>query len=111
MVSKLCPETRALIRFYKNETELSYRKIAARCGVSKTVTYKICNTKLHPKLEPKNSTRKVGRRRVLNERDEITVLLAAKTLRQTSVNFSVKDVIQESGLDPSIAKRRTISLS
>ena len=109
MVNKLCPETRALIRFYKNETELSYRKIAARCGVSKSVVNKICNTKLHPKLEPKNS-RKVGRRRVLNERDERTVLRAVKTLRQTSVNFSVKDVIQESGLDPSIAKRRTISL-
>ena len=32
MVNKLCPETRVLIRFYKNETELSYRKIATRCG-------------------------------------------------------------------------------
>mgnify|MGYP002804076215 CR=1 FL=1 len=31
-------------------------------------------------------------------------------LRKSLVNFSVKDIIQESGLDPSIAKRRTISL-
>ena len=110
MVNKLCSETRALIRFYKNETELSYRKISARCGVSTSVVHKICNTKLQPKLEPKNSTRKFGRRRVLNDRDERKVLRAVKTLRQTSVNFSVKDVIQESGLDPRIAKRRTISL-
>jgi hypothetical protein len=33
-----------------------------------------------------------------------------KTLRKTTVNFSVKDVIHESDLDQSIAKRRTISL-
>lgn len=110
MVNKLCPETRALIRFYKNETELSYRKIAARCGVSKSVVHKICNMKLHSKLVAKNSSSKVGRPRFLNERDERTLLRAVKTLRQTSVNFSVKDVIQGSGLDPSIEKRRTISL-
>jgi hypothetical protein len=28
MFNKLCPETTALISLYKNETELSYRKIA-----------------------------------------------------------------------------------
>ena len=27
MVNKLCPETTALIRLYKNETELSYKKL------------------------------------------------------------------------------------
>ena len=110
MVNKLCPETTALIRLYKNETELSYRKIAVRCGVSKSVVHKICNTKLRQKLVPKISNGRVGRPRCLNKRDERLLLRAVKTLRKTSVNFSVKDVIQESGLDPSIAKRRTISL-
>ena len=110
MVNKLCPETRALIRFYKNETDLSYRKIAARCRVSKSVVHKICNTKRHLKLVPKNSNRKVERPRCLNERDERLLLRTVKTLQKTSVNVSVKDVIHESGLDPSVTKRRTISL-
>ncbi|CAB3978823.1 Hypothetical predicted protein [Paramuricea clavata] len=110
MVNKLCPETTALIRLYKNETELKYRKIAARCGVSKSAVHKKCNTKLRRKLVPKISNGRVGRPRCLNERDERSLLQAVKTLQKTSVNFSVKDVIQESGLDPSIAKRRTISL-
>ena len=65
---------------------------------------------MHQKLVPKISNGKVGRPRCLNERNERLLLRAVKTLRKTSVNFSVKDVIQESGLDPSIAKRRTISL-
>ncbi len=59
---------------------------------------------------PKSSNQKVGRPRRLNERDERLPLRTVKTLRKTSVNFSVKDVIHESGLDPSVIKRRTISL-
>lgn len=50
MVSKLCSETKALIPFYKNETELSYRKIAAHCGISESIVYKIWKTKLHPEI-------------------------------------------------------------
>ena len=110
MANKLCPETRALIRFYKRQTDLSYRKIATQCGVSKSVVHKICNTKLHSKLAAKNSNSKVGRPKSLNERDVRLLLRTVKLLRKTSVNFSVKDVIQESGLDQSIAKRRTISM-
>ena len=65
---------------------------------------KLCNTKLHPKLAAKNSNSKVGRPKSLNERDVRLLLRTVKLLRKTSVNFSVKDVIQESGLDQSIAK-------
>ena len=78
--------------------------------MSKSVVHKICHTKLHQKLLPKKCYGKVGRPRRLNERDERLVMRAVKTLRKMRVNFSVKDVIDESGLDPSIAKRWTISL-
>lgn len=109
MGKKVCPETRALVRFYRDKTEMSYRQIASRCGISKSAVHKICNLKANPISEAKTSRGKVGRPKLLSERNQRKLLRGLKTLRETSVNFTVKDVIQESGLDPNIAKRRTIS--
>ena len=93
-----------------NETDLSYKKIAARCGVSKSVARKIGHMKLRSTLLAKKFYGRVGRPRCLDERDERSLMRVFKTLRNTTVDFSVEDVMQESGFDASIAKQRTIPL-
>ena len=109
MGKKVCPETRVLIRFYRDQSEMSYRKISARCGVSKSTVFNLCNLKENCNSQGKKCDTRVGRPRALNERDERKLVRAFKRLRGTSVNFTIKDIIMESGLDRTKAKRRTVS--
>ena len=47
----------------------------------------------------------VGRPKILKDRDERKLLRAIKMLRRhNSMNFTVKDIIYESGLNPNKAK-------
>ena len=39
MVKATCAEKRALVRFYKIHTNLSYREIATNCGISKSTAH------------------------------------------------------------------------
>ena len=83
MGKKVCPETRALIRFYRDQSEMSYRKISAKCGVSKSTVFNLCNLKENCDSQG---------------RDERKLVRAFKRLRGISVNFTIKDITVESGL-------------
>ena len=51
----------------------------------------------------------VGLPKILKDRVERKLLRAIQMLRRNSMNFTVKDIVYKSGLNPSTAKRRTIS--
>ena len=44
-MKKVCAETRGLARFYREYSRLTYRKIAAKCGTSKSTAHRVCDTK------------------------------------------------------------------
>ena len=105
MVRKISAETRALLKVAREFVNLSYRELAKRYGVSKSVAHKVCN----PKTKENSKPGRPGRPKVLCERSERKLLRTFFKLRRTSPNFSVKNLIVESGLDATKYCRRTVS--
>ena len=106
MVRKISAETRALLKVAREFVNLSYRELAKKYGVSKSVAHKVCN----PKTKENSKPGRPGRPKVLCERSERNLLRTFFKLRRTSPNFSVKDLIVESGLDATkYCSRRTVS--
>ena len=105
MVRKIPAETRALLKVTREFVNLSYRELAKKYGVSKSVAHKVCNAKTKENSKPGRP----GRPKVLCERSERKLLRTFFKLRRTSPNFSVKDLIVESGLDATKYCRRTVS--
>ena len=106
MTKEVCAETRAFARFYRDYSRLSYRKIAAKCGISKSTAHRVCGTK---KSTVSACVRKKGRPKCLNEREKRLLLRVLKYYRKKYVNFSVKDLMVECGFDSNRAHPRTIS--
>ena len=105
MVRKISAEARALLKVAREFVNLSYRELAKRYGVSKSVAHKVCN----PKTKENSKPGRPGRPKVLCERSERKLLRTFFKLRRTSPNFSVKNLIVESGLDATKYCRRTVS--
>ena len=106
MTKKVCAQTRAFARFYREYSRLSYRKIAAKCGISKSTAHRVCGTK---KSTVSACVRKKGRPKCLNEREQRLLLRVLKYYRKKYVNFSVKDLMVECGFDSNRVHPRTIS--
>ena len=106
MVKATCAEKRALVCFYKMHTNLSYREIATNCGISKSTAHAICAKK---RKKVKIPRKKCGRPRSLNEREERKIIRVFKKLRKEYVNFSVKDLMADCGLDSKHVHERTVS--
>ena len=107
MVPKISAETRALLKVTREFVNLSYRDLAKKYGVSKSVAHNVCN----PKTKTKCKAMKRGRPKVLTKRWERILLRTFLKLRRTSPNFSVKDLIVESGLDATKYCGRTVEVS
>ena len=52
MVRKISAETRALLKVAREFVNLSYRELAKRYGVSKSVAHKVCNPKTKENSKP-----------------------------------------------------------
>lgn len=105
MVHAISAEKRALVLLTKEFVNLSYRKIAEKCGVSKSTAYAICN----PKRQALIRKGKPGRPRMLTRRMERILLRTFHKLQRKCPSFSVKDLIAESGVDSKRYSRRTVS--
>ena len=96
---------KALILYYKESSNLSYRQIAAKCGVSKSSVERIINEKAKiPKV-----TSERGRPKLIDAQSERKILRTVDKLRQESPTFTVKQLVQESGVSLQMASRRTFS--
>ena len=52
MVRKISTETRALLKVAREFVNLSYRELAKKYGVSKSVAHKVCNPKTKENSKP-----------------------------------------------------------
>ena len=77
--------------------------------MSKSAVCKLCNLKENHDSQRKKTTKTVGHPRALTKRDERKLVRAFKSLRDISLNLTVKDIIMESGLHRNKVKRRTVS--
>jgi transposase len=105
MVRKMSAEKHALLKLTRELTNISYRHLGKKYGVPKSTAYDVCNAKKKSECEK----RKAGRPKALSDRAQRILLRTFFKLRRTSPNFSVKDLIVESGLDTKKHCRRTVS--
>lgn len=108
MVKKLSAEKRALALLYNDQTNMSCREIAGKCGISKSTVSRICCPK-EKIIRPASGIRKVGRPRRLEKRTERLLLRKLKRLRKQNINLCVKDLMKESCFLPNTVSPRTIS--
>ena len=106
MTKKVCAETRALAQFHREYSGLSYRRIAAKCAILKTMAHRVCGKLINT---IRVCERMKGRPKCLNERDERLLLRVLKYFRKKYVIFSVKDLMVECGFDSTQVHQRTIS--
>lgn len=100
-------ERRAYAFYLQKECNASFREIADKCGVSKSSAQRICG---HLELKSKKCVQlKTGRPRKIQERAERLLIRTLKKIRATNVNFTVKQLVRESGMTLQQASQRTFS--
>ena len=104
----ISPEKRALGVFLRTERNASFREIALKCGISKSSAQRLCTNISCPRKE-RAQVQKKGRPRKVCERDMRVIIRTLKRLRETNVNFTVKQLVHESGVDFTGASERTFS--
>ena len=85
------------ICFYRDKSEMSYHKV-------KSAVCNICNWKGKSVLQCKQCNMKVGHPRAFTDKDKSKLVWAFKTLGEICLNFTVKDIMIESGLDTNTVK-------
>ena len=107
---QITPKKRALAWYLKKYTELSYRRIAEQCGISKSSVHRICTQKVFETTRnTMNAMKNRGRPRKVSERDTRTLIRNLQNLRKNNVHVTVKGLVEESGLSFKSASRRTFS--
>ncbi|XP_028415685.1 uncharacterized protein LOC114539215 [Dendronephthya gigantea] len=107
---KVKPHERALALLMRREMHFSYRKIALKTKLSKSTVFDIVkneelsNNRIYKKQEKKS---KGGRPELLNARDKRNLVLSLKKLRAVDPNFTIKEVVQNSGVALKSASYRT----
>ena len=107
-IHDLTQEQRALVLLLRREFDYSYRQTALKTKMSKTSVQRIVksyDSKNRNMKKPKKSYQ--GRRKSSTERDECKLKRAIVQLRERSPNFTVMDVVQRSGVSPTIVTYRT----
>ena len=108
--TRTSPDTKALVRYLGlNQPYLSYRKIAKKCKISKTSAQRICQPDKRKSVCIKPKTCKLGRPNKLNERSIRILIRTVEVLREKNVNFTVKQLVEASGLSLNLVNRRTYS--
>ena len=107
-IHDLTPDQRALVLLLRHEFGYSYREIALKTKMSKTSVFRIikhfdCSNTRGKKLKKAYQ----GRHKSLTERDERKLKRAIMQLRERSPNFTVMEVVQRSGISPTIVTYRT----
>ena len=96
-------EQKALAVCLKRECNLSYEQIAAKCRICKSSAQRI--VRCAPLARKRSVLSKMGRPR--NYKKDINVCLFVPSRRATNVNFTLKQLVKESGLKMTMASKRT----
>lgn len=100
---KITEKKKAYITLLREESKLSYRKIASRCKISKSSVERICKQGMEFK-PPKPRT---GRPQLLSPREKARFLRKFKCMRARNPNVNVQDIARECEL--SNVSSRTLS--
>ena len=105
--AQLQPEQKALVLLLKHERNYSQRKIAAIAKVSKSSVNDIIQKSKGMGRKVLNKTTPRGRPHLLTERDKRGLKRSVRKLRENDANFTVMELVQESGIDLTRASYRT----
>ena len=102
----LTAEQRALALLLRRELNYSYREIALKTNMSKTSVQRVVKEGFAT-IKKKKLKSYQGPRKALTKRDERKLKRAIMQLRERSPNFTVMEVVQRSGISPTIVTYRT----
>ena len=102
---KISVERKAFAICFRKELKLSYGDIAKKCGISKSSARQICG--YVPIARKRCFPATVGRPKKLQERDRRILIRTLKKIRATNVNFTLKQLLKESGLNMTMESKRT----
>lgn len=105
---KISPEKRALAMFLRQESGLSFPKIAEKCNISKSSAERICKGYLRPRRNQAYS-RKTGRPRKISLRMKRALQRNLLKMRKDGLEVTVKKLVTYSGLSLQTATVRTYS--
>ena len=103
------PDNRALGVYLRKECHASFRQIARQCGMSKSSAQRLCQDISLPRGHQNAVGKRTGRPRKVDERNVRSMIRNLKQLRAKNVNFTVKQLVEESGLNFTGACQRTFS--
>ena len=106
---KIPDETRAFVRIAKKYRGMRQSEIMERCGVSRSMVYRILkgvNTMQRSRARHKRKL--AGRPRKLSGRQERLLLRQISTLREEDGNFTVKRLMERAGLNMREVSCRTV---
>ena len=102
----LTAEQRALALLLRRELNYSYRELALKTNMSKTSVQRVVKEGFAT-IKKKKLKSYQGPRKALTKRDERKLKRAIMQLRERSPNFTVMEVVQRSGISPTIVTYRT----
>ena len=98
---------RAYALYLRRESNASFQVIADKCGISKSSARRICGHQLlYAKKEIQS---RKGRPRKVTERHRRILFRTLNRMRAVNVNFTVKQLVKESGFTIQLACERTFS--
>jgi hypothetical protein len=113
MVEKISDFKRAYALFLRGKGKYSFRRVAAKCGISKSSAHRIWHNGLTTEKSTKTSNgtpkRKPGPKARLTTRDKRLLLRTLVRMRKTNCNVTVMSLVKKAGLDPSHTHRRTFT--
>ena len=89
----------------RRECNLCYEQIAVKCGISKSSAQRI--VRCAPLARKRSVLSKMGRPKKLQERHKRMLIRTLKKIRATNVNFTLKELVKESGLNMTMASKST----
>lgn len=98
---------RAYALYLRRESNASFKVIADKCGISKSSARRICGHQLlnaRKEIQPRK-----GRPRKVSERHKRILFRTLNRMRAVNVNFTVKQLMKESGFTIQQACERTFS--
>lgn len=106
-LGKISPEKRAYIAYLSQDKDFKVKDICKKTGISRATVHRIKQDK-NCLGKRKKAINKGGRPRKLSARDERNIIRAVKKLRRTRGNYSTREIMSTSGIDPSEISERTV---
>ena len=107
--AKISGETRAYVRFAKEEKSLSAKHIIQRSHISRASLYRILKEgKIRENNQKRQGKKAFGRPRKLGAREKRLLLREIPKLRKSEGKFTVKRLMQQAGVSPRNVSFRTV---